>query len=157
MPNIYLNCTCFIKNMFYLIFVTASRKVNNVATAFRTVFFSLCLLRLPYSPESVQIGFLGASSDWSLQSNSPSHSQFFCFRHWPLAQRKSFGPHVEYSTLWKEWNIWLNMWFTEWVYVTNNKKITKKTALKWTPHAYHTRAIHQSHHGSQRHDHTWSF
>lgn len=53
-----------------------------------------CLLLLP---GSLQWGFKGASSERSWQSNSPSHSQFFCFRHWPLAQRKSLGPHVGYS------------------------------------------------------------
>lgn len=50
------------------------------------------------TPESVQRGFLGASSERSWQSNSPSHCHFFWLRQRPLAQRNSSGPHVGYST-----------------------------------------------------------
>lgn len=46
----------------------------------------------------MQRGFLGASSERSWQSNSPSHSHFFWLRQRPLAQRNSSGPHVGYST-----------------------------------------------------------
>lgn len=46
----------------------------------------------------MQCGFLGASSEPSWQSNSPSHSHFFWLRQRPLAQRNSSGPHVGYST-----------------------------------------------------------
>uniref|UniRef100_A0A8B9FTS3 Uncharacterized protein n=1 Tax=Amazona collaria TaxID=241587 RepID=A0A8B9FTS3_9PSIT len=42
-------------------------------------------------------GFLGASSEWSWQSNSPSHSHCRLLRQRPLAQRNSWGPHVGYS------------------------------------------------------------
>lgn len=49
------------------------------------------------SPGPVQRGFLGASSEWSWQSKSPSHSHELSMRQRPLAQRNSVGPHVGYS------------------------------------------------------------
>lgn len=48
-------------------------------------------------PGLVQRGFLGASSEWSWQSNSPSHSHCLLLRQRPLAQRNSWGPQVGYS------------------------------------------------------------
>lgn len=51
----------------------------------------------PQVPGLVQRGFLGASSEWSWQSNSPSHSHCLLLRHRPLAQRNSWGPQVGYS------------------------------------------------------------
>lgn len=49
------------------------------------------------SPGLVQCGFLGASSLWSWQSFSPSHSHWRELRQRPLAQRNSLGPQVGYS------------------------------------------------------------
>lgn len=48
-------------------------------------------------PGLVQCGFLGASSLWSWQSFSPSHSHWRELRQRPLAQRNSLGPQVGYS------------------------------------------------------------
>lgn len=48
-------------------------------------------------PELVQCGFLGASSLWSWQSFSPSHTHWRELRQRPLAQRNSLGPQVGYS------------------------------------------------------------
>lgn len=53
--------------------------------------------RPPQVPGLVQRGFLGASSEWSWQSNSPSHSHCRLLRQRPLAQRNSWGPQVGYS------------------------------------------------------------
>lgn len=47
----------------------------------------------------MQRGFLGASSDWSWQSKSPSHSHELWIRQRPLAQRNSLGLHVGYSAV----------------------------------------------------------
>lgn len=48
-------------------------------------------------PGLVQCGFMGASSLWSWQSFSPSHSHWRELRQRPLAQRNSLGPQVGYS------------------------------------------------------------
>lgn len=53
--------------------------------------------RPPAVPGLLQRGFLGASSEWSWQSNSPSHSHCRLLRQRPLAQRNSWGPQVGYS------------------------------------------------------------
>lgn len=50
-------------------------------------------------PGLVQCGFLGASSLWSWQSFSPSHSHWRELRQRPLAQRNSLGPQVGYSAV----------------------------------------------------------
>lgn len=51
-----------------------------------------------FIPGPLQFGFLGASSEWSWQSNSPSHSQDFWIRQRPLSQRNSLALQAGYST-----------------------------------------------------------
>lgn len=59
---------------------------------------SRVVLMCLFIPGPLQFGFLGASSEWSWQSNSPSHSQDFWIRQRPLSQRNSLALQAGYST-----------------------------------------------------------
>lgn len=111
-------------------------------------------------PESVQRGFLGASSERSWQSNSPSHSHFFWLRQRPLAQRNSSGPHVGYSAAEQGYEEF-------YIKKTINHillqlcghvsfKCPKCLFQETKTHTHHILGTHQSHRSSQCHGHIQS-
>lgn len=101
-------------------------------------------------PESVQRGFLGASSERSWQSNSPSHSHFFWLRQRPLAQRNSSGPHGGYSTF--VINLNFSWRFSKKQHSFSSKRLNKLPGLK----AHHIRGIRPTYRHNQSHDRTQS-